>query len=347
MSEPQGARRNPAEFPLDDRRVYDAYIAGRQSAALAASVRAGLFDLLDAEGPLDASEVAARMGWSERGARSLLVALYAQGLLQRDAAQCYTPSPDAAVYLVRGRKGSLAGLVDLEVDGFLSPQALLAALSADRATVYGGEDPWAAHERDPAKARAFTAAMHAISERPAAGLAEVADVADVRRVLDVGGGSGALSIALARRHAHLRCTVFDLPVVCPLALEYATGAGVAGQVDLCAGDMFNAAWPRGHDAVLLSQILHDWDFDTGRALLGRAFEALPPGGRIFVHEKLVDDDERGPLANALVHLDMLVWTEGQQYTLAELRALLEGVGFTAVTRKSTAGYWSLVEARRP
>lgn len=347
MDQPRDTRRNPAEFPLDDRRVYDAYIAGRQSAALAASVRAGLFELLDAEGPLDVRAVAAALRWSERGAHSLLVALYAQGLVQRDGAHRYTLSPDAAAYLVRERKGSLAGLVDLEVDGFLSPQALLAALAADRATVYGDEDPWLAHERDPAKARAFTAAMHAISERPAAGLAEVADVVHVRRMLDVGGGSGALSIALARRHAQLCCTIFDLPVVCALALEYATDAGVAAQIELCAGDMFRDAWPTGHDAVLLSQILHDWSFETGRALVQRAFDALPPGGRILVHEKLVDDDERGPLANALVHLDMLVWTEGQQYTLAELRALLEGVGFTAVTRTSTAGYWSLVEARRP
>ena len=347
MAEPRDDRRNPAEFPLDDRRVYDAYIAGRQSAALAASVRAGLFDLLEAEGPLDARDVAGHMAWSERGARSLLVALYAQGLVQRDDTQRYSPSPDAAAYLVRGRKGSLAGLVDLEVDGFLSPQALLGALAADRATVYGGEDPWAAHERDPGKARAFTAAMHAISERPAAGVAEVADVAGVRRLLDVGGGSGALSIALARRHSELRCTIFDLAVVCPLALEYATGAGVAAQLDLYAGDMFRDAWPEEHDAVLLSQILHDWSFDTGRALVQHAFDVLPPGGRILVHEKLVDDDERGPLANALVHLDMLVWTEGQQYTQAELRRLLEGVGFVAVTHKPTAGYWSLVEARRP
>jgi len=344
MEEP---RRNPAAFPLDDRRVYDAYIAGRASAALAAAVRAGLFELLDAEGPLDSAHIARRMGWSPRGARALASALAAQGLLERQPDERVALAPDAAAYLVRGRRGSLAGLIDLEVEGFLSPRALLDALAADRASVYGGEDPWEAHARDPEKARAFTAAMHAISERPAAGFAEVLDVRGLQRVLDVGGGSGALSIALVARHPGLRCTVFDLPAVCPLAAEYAAGAGVAAQIELSAGDMFRDPWPSGHDAVLLSQILHDWDFEAGRGLLARAFDCLPNGGRVFIHEKLVDDDQAAPLANVLVHLDMLVWTEGQQYSFGELSAALTVAGFTAVSRRPTAGYWSLVEAVKP
>ena len=340
MTEP---RRNPAAYPLDDRRVYDAYIAGRASAALAAGVRAGLFDLLDAEGPLASADIAARMGWSPRGARALVGALAAQGLLARGADGRVALTPEAAAYLVRGRRGSLAGLVDLEVDGFLSPRALLDALSADRASVYGGEDPWEAHARDPEKARAFTAAMHAISERPAAGVAEVLNTQGLRRVLDVGGGSGALSIALAARNPQLSCTIFDLPAVCPLALEYATGAGVAAQIEVAPGDMFKDPWPAGHDAVLLAQILHDWSFETGRDLLTKAHRCLPSGGRILVHEKLVADDQGGPLANVLVHLDMLVWTEGQQYSFAELQSALEETGFRDITRRATAGYWSLVE----
>jgi hypothetical protein len=368
-------RRNPAAFPVDDRRVYDAYIAGRQSAAIAAGVRAGLFDLFDAEGALGVEEVAHRMGWSVRGARSLLVALGAIGLVEPDGAEeirggpdersaagavantdvgkdratarRFRLAPDAAAYLVRGKAGSLAGLVDLEVDGFLSPRALLDALAADRATVYGGEDPWEAHARDPEKARAFTAAMHAISERPAAGLAEIVELSGVTRLLDVGAGSGALSLALAARHPGLECTLYDLPAVGPIAAEYVREAGLGDRVTCAAGDMFRDEWPTGHDAVLLSQILHDWSFVTGATLSRKAFDALPQGGRVFVHEKLVDDDGRGPLANALVHLDMLVWTEGQQYTPRELEALLRGAGFTDVRRCATAGYWSLVEARKP
>ncbi|MBZ0268987.1 methyltransferase, partial [bacterium] len=69
---------------------------------------------------------------------------------------------------------------------------------------------------------------------------------------------------------------------------------------------------------------------------------------VLIHEKLVDDDGRGPRANALVNLDMLLWTEGQQFTFADLRELLTRAGFPVpgVKRTATAGYWSAVTARK-
>lgn len=338
-------RRDPAAFPLDDRRVYDAYVAGRMGAALAVGVRVGLFDRLDEE-PLSARDLAEALGFAPRGMRALLIALQAMGLLEeQDGA--WSLVPDAAAYLVRGRPGSLWGLIDMEMDHFLSPPALLEALRSGKPSVYAGEDPWKAHEDSPDTARAFTAAMHSVSERPAAGVGEVIELPPGGRLLDVGGGSGALSIAIARAHADARCTVLDLPVVCELTRRYAAEAGVGDRVDAIPGDMFGEPLPTGYDAVLLSQILHDWTPEGGAKLLASAFDALPAGGRVWIHEKLVDDDGRGPLANALVNLDMLVWTEGQQYSEAELRALLTAAGFEDVECRPTAGYWSLVSGVRP
>jgi hypothetical protein len=339
-------RRDPRGFPIDDRRVYDAYIAGRMSAALAAGVRIGLFDRLD-RGPASAAELAAELRCGERPMRSLVGALRAMGLVEPERGGRFRLAPDAAQYAVRGKPGSLCGLIDLEVENYLSPARLLAALHSGTTSVYGSIDPWERHAADPAAARAFTAAMHSVSERAAAGLAEVADMGDVRAVLDVGGGSGALSIALARAWPRLHCTILDLPTVCEAAEEYIAAAGVADRVRTRAGNMFADALPDGFDAVLYSQILHDWPFEKGDELLRRAFAALPGGGRVMVHEKLVDDDGSGPLANALVHLDMLVWTEGQQYTEGELRRALAAAGFARVERRATAGYWSLVTGHKP
>ncbi len=337
-------RRSPAAFPLDDARVYDHYIASRRSAALAAGVRAGLFDEL-AEAPRTEAEIAARFGWLARPTRSLLAALLAMGMVERRG-DAFGLTPDSAAYLVRGRPGSLWGLIDMEVESFLGPAALLEALRTGKTSVYGAEDPWARHARDPAQARAFTAAMHSISERPAAGFAEVAPLRGVRTLLDVGGGSGALALAAAKAFPALVCTVLDMPGVCAIAGEYAATAGLAARVRTHAADMFVDPWPAA-DAVLLSQILHDWPPERCRALLEKARAALPPGGIVLIHEKLVDDDGAGPLANALVHLDMLVWTEGQQFSEAELRGLLAATGFSSVTRHATAGSWSLVVGRVP
>jgi SAM-dependent methyltransferase len=341
-------RRNPRDFPLDDRRIYDAYIAGRMSAALAAGTRCGIFDLLD-QGQLSIHEIARRLGFGERPVRSLLGALQAMGLVIRDDSSepaSFSLAKDSSTYLVRGKPGWLGGLIDLEVEYFLSPSALLNALRKDAATVYGEEDPWERHEMDPEIARNFTRAMHSVSERPAAGLAEVVDFGKIRSVLDVGGGSGALSLAIARAWPHMRCVIWDLPVVCEIAREYAREAKLEERVSALPGDMFRDEFPRGYDAILFSQILHDWTPEKGRALLKKAADALVSGGSVLIHEKLVDEDGRGPLANALVHLDMLVWTEGQQYSERELREMLEEAGFAGIQRRATAGYWSVVIGHR-
>ena len=323
-------------------KVYDAYIAGRQSAALAAAVRLGLFDAL-APGALPLERLAERIGVANRPLGHLVRALVAMQLLVEGPGGIEL-SAEAATELVKDEPGSLCGLIDLEVENFLTPGLILEAILRDAPSVYGGADPWEAHRGDPERARAFTAAMHAISLRPGEALAERLDFARGGRLLDLGGGSGALSIALARRWPELRCTLVDLPEVCSLAEQYVAAAGLERRVETLAADFFDDPLPLA-DWVLLSQILHDWSPRRGEALLRQVRGLLRPGGRVLVHEKLVEDDGRGPLANALVDLDMLVWTEGQQYSPRSLARLLRRSGFEVVSRSRTTGYWSVVEAR--
>ena len=339
--------------PGSDSCVYDAYIAGRQSAAMAVAVRAGLFDLLARDANrtdgLSPGAIQSEMKWSERGTRSLLMALTAMDLTEVSP-KGYRATAEALRSLTRGTPGSLWGLIDMEVDHFLSPRALLDALEKDDASVYGDEDPWEAHDADPAKARAFTAAMHSVSERPAAAFATKVELGGTQRLLDIGGGSGALSIALAAAHPSLHCVIYDIASVCPLAEEYVAAAGLSDRVTALQGDMFADSFPAGYDAILFSQILHDWNHQTGTELLARAFRALPPGGQVLIHEKLIEDEDGAstePLANVLVSLDMLVWTEGQQYGVGELKSALERAGFTGVERTKTTGYWSAVAATKP
>ena len=78
---------------------------------------------------------------------------------------------------------------------------------------------------------------------------------------------------------------------------------------------------------LLSMILHDWDEAKNRALLRRSFEALPSGGAVVISELLVNDEKTGPAPAALMSLNMLIETEGRNYTPAEYSAWLEEAGF--------------------
>ena len=100
--------------------------------------------------------------------------------------------------------------------------------------------------------------------------------------------------------------------------------------------MFREPWPKGYDAVFFSNIWHDWNFRTCAWLAARAYEALPRGGRIMLHEALLDDDGSGPPTTAAFSMLMLLATQGQQFTFAELKALLENAGFEDIETRQTA-----------
>jgi acetylserotonin N-methyltransferase len=109
--------------------------------------------------------------------------------------------------------------------------------------------------------------------------------------------------------------------------------------------MFRSDWPAGHDAILFANIFHDWSIDTCAFLAERAFSALPSGGRLYLHEMLLNDDGAGPQAAASFSMLMLR-TQGQQFTFPQLKGILERAGFTDVRVAQTYCYYSLVTARR-
>jgi acetylserotonin N-methyltransferase len=195
--------------------------------------------------------------------------------------------------------------------------------------------------------RSFIAAMHAQSAGPASALAAMPLFNDVRRLLDAAGGSGVFALRLAERYPRLEARILELPVTAPLTREYVGRSPAAPRVQVIEGDAFREAWPTGHDTVLLSNVLHDWDMEKCAALLRRAFDSLPSGGQLVIHEMVLGPARSGPLAVLCFSMAMLVQTEGKQYTRAELDSLLGQAGFDNVQIQPSLGYFSLLSARKP
>lgn len=189
--------------------------------------------------------------------------------------------------------------------------------------------------------------MHAHSCAAAIGVAGHPVFAQVERLLDIGGGSGVFSIAIAQRWPDLRGTVMDLATMCDAALHYMREGGVTDRVDTLAVDMFREPWPAGYDALFFSNIFHDWTDETCLALARKAYDRLPSGGRIMLHEALINDNGDGPATTASFSILMLYGTQGRQFTLPELTALLGEAGFVDCEASATCGYYSLVMARKP
>ena len=322
----------------DDRRMWDLWLSGLHQPSIVAAEEAGIFSAL-ADAPATAPDLAARLGFDERATRILVRLLAAlRLLLVRDGR--YHLSDDARVYLVKGSPWYWAPMASVAVSEWHRARLLekLRQRNSDQAVGPEGTplvssegraaDDWAAGTVSLQRAREVAARMHAHSLPAAVGVARHYDFGGVHRVLDVGGGSGCFMAAAAQAHPHLRCTVMELPAMCEVAGAYLEAAGVAGRVDACAVDMFRQPWPAGYDAHFFSNVWHDWNVRTCRWLAARAFDALPSGGRILLHE-------------------MLLATQGQQFTAGEVTEILAGAGFGRIGVTATHPYYSVVTGYKP
>ena len=155
------------------------------------------------------------------------------------------------------------------------------------------------------------------------------DFGGFRKLLDVGGGSGAYDIELCTRYPNLSATVYDLPFVTEMGARNVAEAGLSGRIATHPGDFFrDPKFPADHDVILLSMIMHDWSEADDRAILRKCYEALPAGGAVVISELLVNDEKTGPAPAALMSLNMLIETVGgRNYTPAEYRAWINDAGF--------------------
>jgi acetylserotonin N-methyltransferase len=342
---------NPRFPTADDRKLWDLHLSSFAAHALTVADELELFDSL-AKQPATPQEVAQLLNINARAARALLGLLASTELLiQRDGR--YYVTETAQNYLLRSSPYYWGPVLSLMRNLQFTHASVLATVRAPETashwTHVEGETPidaWSGGTIGPEMARRVAAYMNANSLAAALVLAQRADLSRCQRLLDVGAGSGCFSIALAQANPTLRCTLMDLEGMCNVALEYVRTAGLLSRIDTCPRDMFRQTWPTGYDAIFLSNILHDWDFDTASMLVKKAYDALPAGGQILIHEMLLDDSRDGPSTAAAFSFYMLVGTKGQQFTAPELSAMLAGAGFNSVSITPAHGNYALVAAQK-
>ncbi|MBW4669494.1 MAG: methyltransferase domain-containing protein [Cyanomargarita calcarea GSE-NOS-MK-12-04C] len=329
----------------DDRLLWETWMSMFHFPTLTVADELGLFSFLDKR-PNTASDIAKSFSLGDRATEAILGVMTSLGyLVQQDGKFNLTEA--SRNFLLPESPYYWGGMLKLMANNPLSHSTLLEALKNDKSSVYKEQDVWETHEVEPEKAKLFTSAMQSMTMPGAAGAAKHGDFTDVKRLLDVGGGSAAVSVALAKRYPNMHCTILDLPVVCSIAEEYISQAELSHQIDTYEGNFFTQPFPNGYDAILFSNIFHDWTWEKCLHLAKQSFEALPKGGRIYLHEVLLSDTKDTPLVATSYSMCMVWWTQGKQFTAGELTKLLLGVGFEDVSVTPTHSYYSLIYAVKP
>jgi SAM-dependent methyltransferase len=303
--------------------VLDLLDAAVVAAAAGAAMELGLFWLL-AGAPRPPAEIAAALGIPPRRCAVFLQVLERHGLLVATGGD-FEPSPAArdailAAYSretwallaeeARERRDGLGDLKDrLREERPSRPRPTYVEKMAD----------------DPLRARRFTRMLLELHEPLAASVADVIDVGSATSVLDLGGGSGVVAMALARRHAGLHVTVLDIPTVCAAGREIVAERGMAGRVDHLAVDLREDPLPPGADVAIECDVgLYD------EGLFRRVRAALAPGGRFLIVDQLAPD-ERGPLPHLVWAFDgALQDPDFAAPTVATVCDLLGRAGFADV-----------------
>lgn len=334
-----------APAPCSDAPIWDAWFAAFHGPTLAIADDLGVFEILN-EQPLTSHELTARLGIELRATEAILGVLAGLGLLVLAEGK-FHPTETGRTYLVPASPYYWGPLLRRIRDNPIDCRRFLDIL---RRGASAAEAPvttmWQSPALVPERLVAFTHGMHAHSFSLAMHVVPSCGLADARRLLDVGGGSGSWSIAAALHHPGLRCVLLDLPTVCGVAREYTERFGVADRIEMVGADMFEDPWPEGCDRIFLSDIFHDWNDEHCRVLAERAFAALPPGGQILVHEMLLADTKDGPLAAATYSMIMLFVTQGRQRSAKELTEILVSAGFTAIARTPTSGGYAIISGTK-
>lgn len=312
----------------DISRIAYGFIASK---ALFAALELDLFSRLLEPKSIDA--LARESGVPARRVQTLLATLTALGLIVRDGDRFHN-SPASERYLTRGSPASFGEYYRLQVNRQLYPalEHLDAGLAGDASNLSVDQEGLLS---DPAEAEIFSVAQHAASLGPAIRLATTIDLQGSRTLLDVAGGSGAFSITLCRHYPELAATIIDFPNVIEVARRFVADAGLSERIDLTGGNALDTDWPGNQDVVLMSYLLSAVKEDDIPTLLASAYRSLRPGGRLIVHDFMLDDDEQGPaLAAQWFLLGLALQPDAGSFSAATLSVLLAEQGFTGVSSQT-------------
>jgi hypothetical protein len=281
------------------------------SKTLLSAVELGVFTEL-AKGPRKRDELGKTLGLHPRGSTDLFDALVATGFLSkkgRGDEAVYSNNAMTDFYLDRGKPTYIGGFLEMlnhrlyRFWGDLTEG--LKTGKPQNEVKHTGTPIFETLYKDPAGLEGFMNAMQGISLPNFEAFAEKFDFSKYSTLCDVGGANALLSRTVAKRHPHLKCTSWDLPAVEPIARKAIAADGLSERVEAKSGDFFKDSLPKA-DVVTMGMILHDWNLERKRMLIGKTFEALPDGGAFVVVENLIDDDRKENVFGLMMSLNMLI-----------------------------------------
>lgn len=295
-----------------------------QSAALMAAVEIGVFTAIG-NGAGTYEEVARAVDIHPTNAERLMVMLCAAGLLEKSGER-HVNAPDVERYLVEGRPGYMGPWIT-----FTKPQWGEWGRLAEHLRVKDLRTMGSIETFTVADARRYHAATYSIGLGAGRRFVRQVDLAGRRRIMDIGGGSGAYCIAAAKEHPSIRGVVLDLPVVCEVARDFIAEHGFADRIEARPCNFTRDPFPPDCDVAVMASNLPMYGRDMIASVIAKAHDALLPGGQMHLIGEMTNDQRTGPWGPAYWGLGQAVSDSlGLAHSEADVLGYFRAAGFGGV-----------------
>jgi hypothetical protein len=295
------------------------------------------------DGPLTAAQLAQALGVRADKLQPLLYALVTAGLLMVEG-ELFSNTPEADQFLVRG-KPSYVGI--RHETFFRDWIATLKTAESIRTGFPQAKVDFAGMSQ--AQLEPLYRSYHPASMSAGRDLLTRYDFSGYRRLLEVAGGSGGLSIVITKACPHLSTTVVELPAVTPITQRYVAEAGMADRIRVVAADVVHGPVSGTYDAAVMRAFVQVLSPERARRALRNIAQVIVPGGWIYILGRFLDNSRLSPVENVYDTLNFSNrYDEGQSYTEQEYGDWLEGAGFTeAFQRLTLSGGIGIIRAMKP
>lgn len=296
---------------LDPTRILQTGFGFWSAKVLLTAVKLELFTVL-AEKTMTGAELGKKLDLHPRGIWDFFDTLVALGFLDRTGTGpegLYANTEETRLFLDKNSLAYVGGILEMCNDRLYrfwnDLEPALKTGQPQNEVKHSQKSVFETLYADLPRLEQFMGAMTGISRGNFMALGDKVDFSQYDSLCDVGGATGLLSIIVAKKYSHLRCTSFDLPEVAPIAERAIQREGLSERIKTASGDFFSDPLPKA-DVVTMGLILHDWNLEKKKHLVKLAYDALPKGGAFIVVENLIDDARRENAFGLMMSLNMLI-----------------------------------------
>ncbi len=322
------------------------------STALGTALERKVFWLLD-EQPMTVNQISQELKIPFDRTYSWLELLVGLGFLDR-INDTYVPSSTTQSTILNTYKAdSWAFLAQEARDQYLIANDLALHISYPHSV-------WAAQQITPPDwfsqiksdmdySRRFTRMLYDLHQNLAERLANILDLTGRIKLLDLGGGSGVISLALLRKYPELTALVLDIPSVCITGTEIAKENLLSDRITYHPADFIKDELPTGFDMII--------ECDVGvytKELFQKIYYSLNPDGEFVIvanidadSAKILKPDSDKPLPLLLNFFQSSLQTQKlSPITVEDITLLLSETGFSIIPQEESLEKMTLIRAKK-